>query len=185
MTAADRFIQRYRIRKAGKFIRPGDSVLDIGTADGALFRMIPSLGESVGVDPDLDRSLLPGLPNVSFYKGFFPDALPSAIQFDVITMLAVLEHVPSNAQANLARSCKDYLKPGGLLAITVPSPTVDHILAVLKVMRLIDGMSLEQHYGFKVEETPSIFGSQGLSLMTRKKFQLGLNNLFIFKRPVS
>jgi 2-polyprenyl-3-methyl-5-hydroxy-6-metoxy-1,4-benzoquinol methylase len=183
MTAFDRFIQRYRIRKASAFIRPGDSVLDIGTADGTLFRMIPNLGDSVGVDPDLNGSLLPQLPNVSFYAGFFPEALPKPLQFDVITMLAVLEHVPSNAQSNLAQSCKDYLRPGGILVITVPSPMVDHFLAVLKLLRLIDGMSLEQHYGFKVDETPSIFGSHGLSLTTRKRFQLGLNNLFVFKRP--
>jgi len=182
MKALDRFIQRYRIRKAQAFIRPGDSVLDIGTADGALFQMIVGLGESVGVDPDLNKSILPVLPNVSFYSGYFPEALPEPCQFDVITMLAVLEHVPSNAQINLARSCKDYLKPGGTLVITVPSPVVDRILDVLKAIRLIDGMSVEQHYGFKVDETPSIFGTQGLRLTTRKKFQLGLNNLFVFKR---
>jgi 2-polyprenyl-3-methyl-5-hydroxy-6-metoxy-1,4-benzoquinol methylase len=183
MTALDRFIQRYRIRKAGVFLRPGDSVLDIGTSDGKLFCMIPGLGESVGVDPDLNDSSLPSLPNVSFYKGFFPQILPKPVQFDAITMLAVLEHVPIDAQAGLAQACQEYLKPGGLLIITVPSPLVDNILAVLKSLRLIDGMSLEQHYGFDINQTPAIFGSKGLALKTRKKFQFGLNNLFVFKRP--
>jgi hypothetical protein len=40
-------------------------------------------------------------------------------------------------------------------------------------------MSLEQHYGFKPSETPSIFSVDGLMLTEAKKFQPGFNNLFV------
>lgn len=182
MKYIDRVLQNWRIRKAAPFIRLGDQVLDIGTADGALFRLVPSLGESVGVDPDLDRDRVPAFPNVRFYSGFFPDALPEPMKFDVITMLAVLEHVPPEKQAPLAQACASHLKPGGRLVITVPSPAVDGVLDVLGAMRLIDGMSLEQHYGFEAKSTPAIFAGNGLVLAVKRRFQLGLNHLFVFQK---
>src|SRR5882757_2532826 len=110
MTSLDRALQRWRIRKAAAFVKPGDRLLDIGTADGALFKLVPGLGESVGLDPDLDPELAPPT-GVRFYRGLFPEALPSPMTFDVITMLAVLEHVPLGEQASLARACAAHLKP--------------------------------------------------------------------------
>jgi 2-polyprenyl-3-methyl-5-hydroxy-6-metoxy-1,4-benzoquinol methylase len=177
----DRFIQRWRIHKAAAFIEPGASILDVGCADGALFRLLPRLGDSVGIDPDLARPETP-LPNVRLYPGLFPDALPQPRQFDAIVMLAVLEHVPMDRLEALARDCAAHLKPGGRLIITVPAPAVDHILAVLKGLRLIDGMSLEQHHGFEVASTPGLFTPHGFDLVVRKGFQLGLNTLFVFER---
>jgi 2-polyprenyl-3-methyl-5-hydroxy-6-metoxy-1,4-benzoquinol methylase len=100
-------------------------------------------------------------------------------------MLAVLEHVPRNEQADLAKACARVLRPGGRLIITTPSPTVDYLLRVLKVMRLIDGMALEQHYGFWPSEVAPLFETAGLKLALRTTFQLGLNNLFVFSNPGS
>jgi hypothetical protein len=41
-------------------------------------------------------------------------------------------------------------------------------------------MSLEQHYGFSPAETRLLFGFAGLTLTAQKRFQFGLNNLFVF-----
>jgi hypothetical protein len=43
-------------------------------------------------------------------------------------------------------------------------------------------MSLEQHHGFEASSTRSLFERQGLKLVLHQRFQLGLNNLFVFKR---
>ncbi len=182
MKYVDRVLQGWRIRKAAAFVRRGDRVLDIGCADGTLFHLVPDLGQSVGVEPGLDVASLPRIPNVSFYSGYFPDALPGPMTFDVITMLAVLEHVPAEQQAPLARACASHLKPGGRLVITVPSPAVDYVLAVLQWLKIIDGMSLEQHYGFESAQTPRVFSPYGLDLIVKRRFQLGFNNLFVFER---
>jgi len=88
-------------------------------------------------------------------------------------MLAVLEHIPAAEQATLAGGCAEHLKPGGLLLITTPSPAVDAILDILKLLRVIDGMSLDQHYGFKPSETPRIFTAAGFELVKAARFQLG------------
>lgn len=180
MTALDRILQRWRAGKAVAFIERGARVLDIGCADGTLFRSLRDFGESVGIDPDPVSA--PAIPRVDFYKGFFPSALPRRMMFDVITMLAVLEHVPAESLNQLAADCASHLKPRGRLIITVPSAAVDYLLAVLKLLQLIDGMSLEQHHGFHARSTPQIFQRQGFDLVAHKRFQLGMNNLFVFQR---
>jgi SAM-dependent methyltransferase len=181
MKAIDRLLQRWRISKARAYIAPGARVLDIGCADGELFRRIPHVGEGIGVDPDLPASM-PSLPNAVLVRGVFPEALPDHRPFDVITLLAVLEHVPPQSQRNLALDCARHLKPGGHLVITVPSPFVDHILAVLKFFRLIHGMALEQHYGYDPRQTATLFAVGGLDLISTRRFQLGLNYLFVFRK---
>ena len=63
-----------------------------------------------------------------------------------------------------------------------PSPLVDPILDALKFLRILDGMSLEEHYGFEVAHTLTIFKKPIFKLVHHKKFQLGLNNLLVFER---
>lgn len=181
MKYLDCLLQRWRIRMAAPYIPRGASVLDIGSADGALFREIPGLKDSVGIDPDLDHGSLFNALGVSFYRGLFPDALPAPRTFDVITMLATLEHIPENGLDPLARACAAHSRAGGLLIISVPSPHVDHVLTVLRALKMIHGMALEQHHGFDVRQTPGIF-EPNFSLVAHRKFQLGMNNLFVFRR---
>ena len=181
MKVIDRVLQRWRNAKARPYIAPGARVLDIGCADGALFQQFHALiGEGVGIDPTLDRPV--DAVNYRLLPGRFPDDLPDERRFDVITMLAVLEHVPASYQPRWAEACARLLADGGHLVITVPSPSVDGILRVLQSLRLIDGMSLEQHYGFDPRTAPSIFGVDGLALVKFEKFQLGFNNLLVFER---
>jgi SAM-dependent methyltransferase len=177
----DRLLQRWRVSMAAPYLGRGKRVLDIGCADGALFRLRPELADGVGIDPDLDASAT--APGHTLVRGLFPDDLLDDRPFDVIALLAVLEHVPLERQSALARDCARYLKPGGHLVITVPSPAVDHVLALLLALRLIHGMSLEQHFGFEVASTRPTFEAAGLRLVKMRKFQLGLNNLFVFQNP--
>jgi 2-polyprenyl-3-methyl-5-hydroxy-6-metoxy-1,4-benzoquinol methylase len=186
MTLLDRALQQWRIRKAATYLKAGDRILDVGCADGILFRQIRGLGESVGLDPDLELDRTVELPNVRFIRGQFPQVMlanewPRMI-FDAITMLAVLEHITPDQHSALVSGCARLLRQGGQLIITVPSPAVDHILAVLKTLKLVDGMSLDQHHGFKPHQTADIFSAHGFQPIAHHRFQLGLNNLFVFRR---
>jgi hypothetical protein len=67
--------------------------------------------------------------------------------------------------------------------VTVPAKAVDHILAVLRFLHLIDGMSLEEHYGFEPDDTTArVFTAPSFRLIHRSRFQAGLNHLFVFER---
>jgi SAM-dependent methyltransferase len=186
MKLTDRILQRWRISRARPFIAPGARILDIGSADGALFAALgPGLGQgSLGVDPTLSNPLV--VNGCELVPGFFPQAVPAAAgTFDVITMLAVLEHFPPSAYEDLREGCVRFLRPGGKLLITVPSPRVDRILELLKFLRLVDGMSLEEHHGYRVEQTLEIFPAPQFRLLRRETFQLGLNNLFVSERTAA
>jgi hypothetical protein len=63
-----------------------------------------------------------------------------------------------------------------------PSDFVDKIIIVLKFLRILDGMSDEQHYGFKQKDVKNLFKMPRYKLIKHKKFQLGLNNLYVFEK---
>lgn len=182
MKKMDYFLQDWRFRKVGPYIKDGDIVLDIGSFKGELFiKYSDKIKYGIGVEPLISEPLKG--KNFTVYPGYFPENMPEKEQHvDIITMLAVLEHIPVNKQKALAESCAKWLKPGGLLLITVPSPSVDVLLHILTFLRLIDGMSLEEHFGFKTSDVPNIFAPPDFTLVKKRKFQVGLNNLYVLKR---
>jgi SAM-dependent methyltransferase len=181
MKALDRFIQRWRIGQAKRFIPVQSRVIDIGAHEGELFAALGQrLQWGYGVEP-----LCPAImvrDRFMVVPGYFPAQCPPEGKWDAVTMLAVLEHVPTSEQPALAAACHEMLKPGGRVIITVPSKAVDHILAALRFLRLIDGMSLEEHYGFEPADTLRIFTPPQFRLLHRSRFQGGLNHLFVFER---
>jgi hypothetical protein len=181
MKALDRFIQRWRMRQAMRFIPARARVIDIGAHEGELFLALGRrLQEGFGIEP-LRKDVLRDA-RFTIAPGFFPATRPPDGNWDAVTMLAVLEHVPMKEQPALAAACHELLKPGGRVIVTVPAKAVDHILAALRFLRLIDGMSLEEHYGFEPADTERIFAPPRFRRLHRSRFQGGLNHLFVFER---
>ena len=179
LTPADRLLQRWRIRKALPWIPAGARVLDVGCADGALVRLAGSRIESaVGIDPDAPTAASGAFESRT---GTFPDAVHDGETFDAIVMLAVVEHVPADELAAWSSACARLLRPDGRLVITVPSPAVDHLLHWGMRLHVLAGMDAHHHHGFTPQDVPVIFGRE-LTLLHRSRFQLGLNNLFVFRR---
>jgi len=178
--AVDRFLQQWRIGKALPFIRSGDRLLDVGCYDRTLIdRALPRVASAVGMDALVEPA---SNDRVELLRGHFPeDSRFEDACFDCIVLLAVLEHVDD--PMTLAGECERILAPGGRVIVTVPHPLVDGILDVLMFLRVIDGMSTEEHHGFDVAKTASIFEAARLPVLHEKRFQLGLNRLFVFEKP--
>ena len=167
----------------GPYLRRGSSVLDVGCHDGALFRAYSDrTSRGIGLDPLLERS--ESIGRFRFLSETFPSPLLGDARFDVITLLAVLEHVGSSELPSWHRACGRLLKPGGCVVATVPSPRVDVLLDVLTRFHLIAGMSVDEHHGFDQASVPSLFSTPPLELVVRKRFELGMNNLYVFMKPV-
>ncbi len=179
MRTLDRWLQRWRAAKALPFIREGDRLLDIGCYDRVLMeRAAGRVASALGVDPLIEAGQRGRL---RWQRGTFPQEVDfEAGAFDCITMLAVLEHVPRPSE--LAAACERVLAPGGRVVLTVPHPFVDTLLDVLIRSGLADGMSEEEHHGFDVRSTGSLFEAAGLRLVSVRSFQLGLNRLFVFEK---
>ncbi|HAF11486.1 MAG TPA: hypothetical protein DCK98_15590 [Chloroflexi bacterium] len=180
LKALDRFLQRWRISVAAPWIPSGARVLDVGCADGALFDVLRDrIAGGVGIDPDAATTRT--REGVRLVRGLFPADTPDE-RFDAITMLAVIEHLPDSSYAAVGGAAARLLRDGGRLIATVPEPAVDRIVELLQVLRLAEGMSLEEHHGFATAQTPGIFEPAGFRLLAHRRFQLGLNNLFVFER---
>ena len=177
----DLFIRDLRIKKAFPYLSNAKQVLDIGSGDGELCRLLANHGiKGIGIDTCSNEAFVP--EGFKFVLGSFPDALPNGKSFDAISVLAVLEHISEDKKTAFVKACFERLSVEGFIVLTVPSPKVDVILSVLKFMRLVDGIAIDQHHGFSPVEVKPLFELAGFKLFVHKKFQFGLNNLFIFKK---
>jgi SAM-dependent methyltransferase len=180
MRAFDRLLESWRARAARPWIPEGSQVLDIGCLQG---QFLHDLGDRIGPSIGLDPLASPRVEEryeilaMAFEE---PSSFPD-FAFDAIVMLATLEHIIDKEP--LARECYRLLRPDGRLIITVPSPLVDRIMDLLCRLRVADGMSLEQHHGFDPRTTPQIFECFGFALEHTRRFELGLNHLFVFRKP--
>jgi SAM-dependent methyltransferase len=182
MKFIDRVLRNWRVGMCIPYIRANDKILDIGCFDGYLFKKLESktIKESIGLDPLLIEDVKH--KNYTLIPDKFPNSITGSNHFNCITMLAVLEHIPREQQKQLNDHFNRILEPLGRIIITVPSPFIDYFLWIFSKLRIIDGMSIGEHYGFKVEEVHNLFDSKQFKLIIHKKFQLGLNNLFVFEK---
>jgi SAM-dependent methyltransferase len=176
----DSILQSWRIRTTAPYIRPGAHVLDIGCGDGALFRALGGrIASGVGIDTS---SVPPDRGSFRFIQGDAPQALPSGERYDAITLLAVMEHMPPTAQRDLAAACRALLQPRGRIVCTVPSPRADSLIHLGQRLGALDGIAEHEHYGFEPRDTIGVFAGSGFRLLRHRRFQLGLNHLFVFGR---
>lgn len=178
MQPLDRMLQQWRMRVAAPWIPDGARILDIGCHRGEFLNYLgPRIVDSVGIDP-----LAPELNTDNYrliaskledYTGFETNS------FDVVVLLATLEHIRNVDE--VAFECARLLKPQGRVVLTVPNPIVDQLLRALKRFGLLEGMSIEEHQGLNPNTLPDLFNKASFSMQTRRGFQFGLNNLFVFE----
>jgi 2-polyprenyl-3-methyl-5-hydroxy-6-metoxy-1,4-benzoquinol methylase len=181
MKKIDYLLQAERIRQAKKFII-GDSLLDIGCHFGELFESI--LKERAISGEGIDGVLITKIEkqNYTLFPGYFPEDFKLNKKYDNITLLAVLEHIPLIKLEKYPDLLSNYLNPKGRVIVTIPSKKVDYILNILMFFRLIHGMDLEHHQDFERSLIKNIFTNNGFSLIKDKRFEFGLNILYVFEK---
>ena len=180
MRRVDYILRNWRYKVVEPHVPRGCALVDIGGYDGSLImRLYDKIERGVCIDPLIEERKD---GKVEFIKRRVTETLPLPdCSCDVATMLAVYEHL-GDSKGQITSEIFRVLRDGGLALLTVPSSAVDHILKVLTVLKLADGMSFEEHEHFDSAETVTIFEQRGFMLRKRVKFQMGLNNLFVFEK---
>ncbi len=180
MKRFDYLLQNWRYSVVIPLIPFGSEILDIGGFDGSLLlRVREKIKKGYCIDPLI---YLFKDDKLEFIKEKINNKSPFLdSSFDVITMIAVFEHLGNNRDL-VVNEVYRLLKKNGLIILTIPDKLVDNLLKIFSALRLIDGLSIEEHDHYEVSDTLEIFLNQGFALMKKKKVQLGLNNLFIFKK---
>jgi cyclopropane fatty-acyl-phospholipid synthase-like methyltransferase len=181
MKKLDYFIQKQRILQAEKYII-GNTLLDIGCHEGELFEHILKKKNisGHGIDSVLKDKI--ETSNYTLFPGFFPNDFSIDNKYNNITLLAVLEHIPIEQIKKYPQLLSSYLESKGRVIITIPSKKVDYILDFLLFFKLIKGMDLEHHQDFERSIIKTIFTENGFNLLKEKKFELGLNTLYVFEK---
>jgi ubiquinone/menaquinone biosynthesis C-methylase UbiE len=175
------FLRNRRLTRVLPYIRNyGDCrLLDIGCGwNYALLQAVePYIFRGHGLDfkvPELQRGRL-------FVQQFnINDKLPFADdEFDVVTMLAVLEHL-AEPRAVL-REVRRVLQPQGKLLLTVPSHLAKPVLEFLAFrLGLVSADEIRDHKRyFNRTDLVEILSEAGLQIVLHQYFQLGMNNFCV------
>ncbi len=107
-------------------------------------------------------------------------------EFDTITIIAALNHIPNRKEVLL--ECNRLLADDGRLIITMISPMIGFIWHKLRYPwdadQRIRKMKTDEAYGLSKRYILALADSQGFVLETNKRFMLGLNTMYIFRKKL-
>lgn len=143
----DRWYTRGTGRAIAAFLRPGDEVLELGCATGAMTVAFVAAGATVvGVDrsaPWLERARARRLQGATFQLADI-DGLDLGGRFDHVVAANVLHEVP-DLDAALA-VCRQHARDGGLLHVTLPNPrSLHHLLGRAMGLSSVGELSERAH----------------------------------------
>lgn len=144
--------QRYKaakrqIKLAGKQGR----ILDIGCGAYPFFLVNVDFAEKYGLDKiaqiDFDGQKEQEITLISF-EIEKEERIPFENDyFDVVSMLAVFEHLEPERLVKIHKEIYRILKPGGMYIMTTPAFWTDRLLRFLAKIRLISEVEIKEHKG--------------------------------------
>jgi len=128
----------------------GGRLLDIGCGSYPYFLFHTEFREKYGLDQVVNKALNTECARNKTCLISFDvhrhDALPFKNQcFDVVTMLAVFEHIEPKRLPTLLGEIYRVLRPGGLFVLTTPAAWTDHLLKTMAKIRLVSPIEIEDH----------------------------------------
>jgi SAM-dependent methyltransferase len=176
------FLARQRAKRANSLI-PNDlrsgRILDIGCGSYPAFLTSTRFGERFGLDRvELSNVHIPG---ITLVEHDISDGSPlpfENVYFDVVTMLAVFEHLEVPTLSRLLEEIRRLLRPGGIFVMTTPVSWTEGLLKAMSAVKLVSheeiGEHKAQYSGRQVASALAVAGFDR-SGIRHGTFELGMN----------
>lgn len=178
------FLRKLRIGRILPIIKkyPECRLLDIGCGWEARFlrEIEPYISKGIGIDfkaPEITTD------KIETRRVVLSDSLPfPENSFEVVTMLAVLEHLDNPAE--VVKEALRVLTPGGIFAGTVPSKAAKPVLEFLSYrLGIVNPDEIRDHKCY-YDRTLLVrtLTDAGFCHVQHRYFQCGMNNFFVALR---
>ncbi len=177
------FLARKRAAMADKLIPDSHRhgrILDIGCGTTPYFLAHTYFQEKFGIDPVLGE--LREEKGLHLQRFDVEEGKPLPFQndfFEVVSMLAVFEHIKQDVLSTFLSEVHRVLKPGGMLVLTTPCSWSDGILKVLAQTGMVSKEEIYEHEGAYNHQNITEFLEKGgfkKEHVTLGYFELFLNN---------
>jgi SAM-dependent methyltransferase len=176
------FLAQKRADRANSLIPEGlraGRILDIGCGSYPAFLTGSRFSERYG----LDRVPLASVraAGIKLVEHDIGDGSPVPFAdsfFDVVTMLAVFEHLEDATLRRVLKEVRRILRPGGLYVMTTPVKWTEQILKVMSRVRLVSHEEIGEHKAqYSGDEIVSLLVDTGYerSRIRQGTFELGMN----------
>ena len=147
------FLARKRAAKANALIPPelrGGTLVDVGCGTSPTFLLSTTAGRRIGLDKlvteEQARALAPRGVELIAYDSERDPRLPfDDASADVVTMLAVFEHIDPPRLRLLLAEIRRALRPGGAYVLTTPASWTGWILESFTRMGLLSQEEIHEH----------------------------------------
>jgi ubiquinone/menaquinone biosynthesis C-methylase UbiE len=177
-------LRELRIRKVLPVIRqyPDGRLLDVGCGCGyrLLKTLRPFIKSGTGIDFKVERYEDDKIKTIPMTV---TDQLPfEAESFDIVTMLAVLEHFSD--PLSMMREIQRILKKNGRLVLTVPGKLAKPVLHFLAYrIGIVSVTEIREHKQyFDHAEMKKLISQTGMTIVCHRHFQFGMNNICVVKK---
>lgn len=182
------FLAKKRAQKANNLINQSlrkGKILDIGCGSYPYFLVSTNFNEKYGIDPSINENLV-SKEKIHLSKSRFDNKLNfSDNYFNVVTMLAVFEHLDAHKLEIILKEIKRVLVSGGQLVITTPAPWSDKLLHFMARTGLISKEEIHEHkHNLSNLVIIDIIEKSGFKRENIKSgyFELGFNMWFVAKK---
>jgi 2-polyprenyl-3-methyl-5-hydroxy-6-metoxy-1,4-benzoquinol methylase len=167
----ENFLSRKRACVANSLIQESlrdGAILDIGCGSFPFFLSTTHFARKYAIDrveaeawPDILQSEIVFVNQDVETSDFLPfdDGF-----FDVITMLAVIEHVNPVKIPVILKEVRRVLKWGGIVIVTTPMPWTELLLKALSTINLVSSREIDEHKAmYNTEKLSSLFSQASFS----------------------